>query len=83
MTDITLQPEFIQICISYIRESMYDILKKKDSWMAVQTNTLSMFSVSYNIVPFLYNIPPPNLLFRKQLWTGSQDIIKYFQTLTK
>lgn len=51
--------------------------------MAVQTNTLSMFSVSYNIVPFLYNIPPPNLLFRKQLWTGSQDIIKYFQTLTK
>jgi len=33
---------------------------------------------------FLYNNSPTALLFQKQLlWTGSQDIMKYFQTLTK
>lgn len=32
---------------------------------------------------FLYNNIPTALLFQKQLWTGSQDIMKYFQTLTK
>jgi len=27
---------------------------------------------------FVYNNTPPDLLFQKQLWTGSQDIMKYF-----
>ena len=32
---------------------------------------------------FLCNNIPTALLFQKRLWTGSQDIMKYFQTLTK
>jgi len=31
----------------------------------------------------LYNNIPTAILFQKQLWTGSQDIMQYFQTPTK
>ena len=69
---------------------MYDKLKQKkkqkNSLMDGCPNKYSKYVLpllQHSAFFFGFIIPPSDLLFQKQLWTGSQDIMKYFQTPTK
>jgi len=63
---------------------MYDTLKTNptDSWLAVQTNTLKNVLPLLQYHAFLYNIPTA-YYFKNNCGQAHQDIMKYFQTLTK